>query len=94
MRKGKQSPAGDITLRDVLNHMNHKFDSVEARFDKIDLRFDKLERRVEESFAEAKRERAEILRRVEAEANAADDTMQRTHAVIERVKRIEKQLAL
>jgi DNA-binding IscR family transcriptional regulator len=94
MTKGKQPPADDITLRDVINHMNHKFDLIDSRFDKIDQRFDKLECRVEEGFAEAKRERAEILRRVEAEANAADDTMRRTHALEKRVNRIEKQLAM
>jgi hypothetical protein len=94
MTKPKQPPADDITLRDVINHMNHKFDLVELRFDSIDRRFDTLERKVEDGFAEAKRERAEILRRVEAEAAAADDTLEKVVALTERVEIIEKHLAL
>ncbi len=93
MAKPKQ-PANDITLRDVINHMNHKFDLVDARFDNLGRRFEQLEQRVEDGFAEAKRERAEILRRLEAEANAADNTLMKVVALTERVEIIEKQVAL
>ena len=67
--------------------MNHKFDMVEARFDK-------LKRRVDVGFAEAKKERTEILKRVEAEANASDDTLEKLDDLSERVVIIEKHLAL
>lgn len=87
MVKGDQPPADDITLRDVIEHMNHKFDMVEARFDK-------LERKVEDGFTKAKGERAEILKRVEAEASASDDTLEKLDDLTERVVIVEKQLAL
>jgi hypothetical protein len=91
MGKGKQPPADDISLRDVIDHMNHKFTLIE---NKVNDGFQKLDRRMEQGFAEAQRERREILRRVEAEANAADDTLQKLDALAERVEIFEKHLAL
>jgi hypothetical protein len=32
----KSEPADDITLRDVINHMNHKFGVIETRLDGLD----------------------------------------------------------
>jgi hypothetical protein len=96
--KGNQPPAEDIALRDVIEHMNHKFGLIDANFDALDGKMSKgfhsLAQRMERGSAEAKRERAEIFRRVEAEASAADDTLEKVVALTGRVDIIEKYLAL
>lgn len=41
MAKGNQPPADDITLRDVINHMNHKFGLIDSKFDGLEGKMNK-----------------------------------------------------
>jgi hypothetical protein len=40
MAAGNQPPADDITLRDVIDHMNHKFSLIEAKMGALDGKMD------------------------------------------------------
>ena len=102
MTEDRSPPADDITLLDVIKHMDSKFQNIDQLFKKVDIRFEQMDKRFEQMdkrfeqidkrLDQAQSERADILHEVRAQANSCDDTLEKVADLQERVEVIEKQL--
>ena len=72
-----------ITLRDVMDHMNNRFNTIDSTFITLET---KLIRRMDAM-------EVSILERIDAEANAADDTALTVAYHEDRLKKIEKHVS-
>ena len=95
MTEDRSPPADDITLLDVIKHMDSKFQNIDQLFKKVDIRFEQMDKRfekIDKRLDQAQSERADILHEVRAQANSCDDTLEKVADLQERVEVIEKQL--
>ena len=94
MNNSKPIPAKDLTLRDVVNHMNRKFSSLETKmnagFKEVDRRFTEVDRR----FTEVRVELRIIRKELKVEQSLVNTAFKRLYNVEQRTGKIERHLSL
>jgi len=87
----KHAAAKDVTLKDVIQHMNYKFGALERKVDagfaESNKRSKTLEVKMDQGFASVRKE-------MKVEKSLVNDTFKRTHSLEERTTAIEKHLLL